>query len=120
MAGKKRVSSLREVNLEAGMPYADQAIRRLTLEIHQSRRMGCKVLKIIHGYGSSGKGGKIRTESRRYLSRLKGQGEIMDFLPGEKFSIFEESTRRAFARCDDLRRDDDLDRYNNGVTFIVL
>ena len=53
------------------MPYADQAIQRLTLEIRQSREMGCTVLKIIHGYGSSGKGGKIRTESRRYLTRLK-------------------------------------------------
>ena len=53
------------------MPYADQAIQRLTLEIRQSRKMGCTVLKIIHGYGSSGKDGKIRTESRRYLTRLK-------------------------------------------------
>ncbi len=120
MASKKHVSSLREVNLEAGMPYADQAIRRLTFEIQQSRRMGCAVLKIIHGYGSTEKGGKIRTESRRYLTRLKGQGEITDFLPGEKFSIFEDATRRAFVRCDELRRDADLDRYNNGVTFIVL
>ena len=96
------------------MPYTDQAIQRLTLEIRQSRKMGCTVLKIIHGYGSSGKGGKIRTESRRYLTRLKEHGEIVNFLPGE------DATRQAFARCDDLRRDADLDRYNNGVTFIVL
>lgn len=120
MAGKKAISSLREINLEAGMPHVDQAIRRLIFEIHHSRKMGCTVLKIIHGYGSSGKGGKIRTESRRYLTRLKGQGEITDLLPGEKFSIFEDATRRAFIRCDALRRDADLDRYNNGVTFIVL
>ena len=77
------------------MPYADQAIQRLTLEIRQSRKMGCTVLKIIHGYGSSGKGGKIRTESRRYLTRLKERGEIVNFLPGEKFSIFEDATRQA-------------------------
>lgn len=102
------------------MPYADQAIQRLTLEIRQSRKMGCTVLKIIHGYGSSGKGGKICTESRRYLTRLKERREIVNFLPGEKFSIFEDATRQAFARCDDLRRDADLDRYNNGVTFIIL
>ena len=48
MAAKKRVSSLREVDLEAGMPYTDQAIQRLTLEIRQSRKMGCTVLKITH------------------------------------------------------------------------
>ena len=103
MKGPRYSSRLREVNLELGMPFADQAIKRLTFEIHHSRAMGCTVLKIIHGYGSSGKGGKIR-----------------DFVKGEQFSIFEEATRQAFARCEELRRDHDLDRYNNGVTFILL
>ncbi len=115
MKGPRYSSRLREVNLELGMPFADQAIKRLTFEIHH-RAMGCTVLKIIHGYGSSGKGGKIRTESRKYLTRLKRQGEIRDFVKGEQFSIFEEATRQAFARCEELRRDHDLDRYNNGVT----
>lgn len=111
---------LREVNLEHGMPFVDQAIKRLTFEIHHTRGQGFAVLKIIHGYGSSGTGGKIRRAARKYLARLKDGGEIQDFIPGEKFSIFEEPTRRAFAKCDALRRDRDLDRYNNGVTFIVL
>lgn len=113
-------SDLREVNLEQGMPLVDAAIRRLTFELHQSRRMGCTVLKIIHGYGSSGTGGRIRVEARQYLGRLKSKREIRDFIPGEEFSIFSESTRAAFRLCDDLRRDRDLERHNNGVTFIVL
>lgn len=116
----RALSKLREVNLEHGMPFVDQAMKRLTFEIHHSRGLGCSVLKIIHGYGSSGTGGKIRTASRKYLTQLKSRGEIQDFIPGEAFSIFEEATRRAFSRCDDLRRDRDLDRHNNGVTFIVL
>lgn len=119
MAGKSP-SKLREVNLELGKPFVEQAMKRLTVEIQHSRNMGCTVLKIIHGYGSSGTGGKIRTESRKYLTRMKKWGDIKGFIPGESFSIFEESTRQAFARCDDLRRDEDLDRYNNGVTFILL
>ena len=113
-------SDLREVNLEQGMPLVDAAIRRLTFELHQSRRMGCTVLKIIHGYGSSGTGGRSRVEARQYLGRLKNKREIRDFIPGEEFSIFSESTRAAFRLCDDLRRDRDLERHNNGVTFIVL
>ena len=119
MAGKSGLK-LREVNLELGKPTVDHAMKRLPLEVRQSRSMNCAVLKIIHGYGSSGTGGKIRTASRRYLSELKKKGEIRDFIPGESFSIFEEATRQAFARCDALRRDEDLDRYNNGVTFILL
>lgn len=111
---------LREVNLEAGMPLVDAAIRRLTFELHQSRQMGCTVLKIIHGYGSSGSGGRIRVEARHYLARLKARREIRDYIPGEEFSIFNEATRSAFALCGDLRRERDLERHNNGVTYIVL
>lgn len=118
MAG--RTGDLREVNLELGRPFVDQAIKRLTFELHQSRRMGFHAVKLIHGYGSSGTGGRIRTETRKYLTRLKTTGEILDFIPGERFSIFEEPTRRAFARCDALRRDRDLERYNNGVTIVLL
>ena len=108
--GGGKGSPLREVNLESGLPHVDQAIKRLTFEIRHSRKLGCTVLKIIHGYGSSGTGGRIRTESRKYLTRLNSQGAIRDFLPGEKFSIFEETTRQAFLRCQPLRQDRDLDR----------
>lgn len=113
-------SNFREINLEEGKPLVDAAIRRLTFELHQSRRMGVSVLKIIHGYGSSGTGGRIRVEARKYLSRLKNKNEIVSFIPGEEFSIFNEDTRTAFLCCNELRQDRDLDRHNNGVTFIIL
>ena len=111
---------LREVNLEHGMPYVDQAMKRLTFELQRSRSQGFAAVKIIHGYGSSGTGGKIRTAARKQLRGMKEKGEIGDFIPGEAFSIFEEATRRAFLRCGALRDDRDLDRYNNGVTFIIF
>ncbi len=111
---------LREVNLEEGKPFVDVAIKRLGVELAQSRRMGITVLKIIHGYGSSGTGGKIRTEARRYLARLLEKREIKNLITGEAFSIFEEATRAALQVCPPLRQDRDLDRHNNGVTFIIL
>ena len=67
-------STIRELNLELGRPTADEALRRLTAEIAACRHMKRPVLKIIHGYGSSGTGGKIRTASRKYLRDLKGRG----------------------------------------------
>lgn len=111
---------LREVNLELGRPVVDKALSRLKLELRSSRKMGVSVLKIIHGYGSSGTGGKIRLATRRYLSSLQSRGEIKGLIPGEQFSIFDETTRRAFLSCDALRQDHDLERHNNGVTFILL
>lgn len=113
-------SNFREINLEQGKPTADEAIRRLTFELHHSKAMQVKVLKIIHGYGSTGTGGRIRIEARRYLEGLKRRGQIRDYITGEQFTIFDEPTRNAFSSCDELRRDHDLERHNNGVTFIVL
>jgi len=113
-------SGLREINLEEGKPTASAAVRRLTFEIHHSRQLGATALKIIHGYGSTGAGGRIRVEARNYLLRLKGRREIADYIIGEQFSIFDEQTRAAFLRCGDLRKEHDLERHNNGVTYIIL
>ncbi|MGI6577269.1 MAG: Smr/MutS family protein [Eubacteriales bacterium] len=110
----------REVNLEAGRPYVDQAIRRLTYEINNSKTMGYTVIKIIHGYGSSGTGGKIRISVRRYLDQLMKQKKIKLYETGEEFSIFSERTRTILNSCPSLRKDRDLERHNNGVTFVLL
>lgn len=114
------MSTLREINLGLGMPYVVDAVKRLTFEVHRSKQMGCAVLKIIHGYGSSGKGGKIRVAARERLAFLQDKREIKGFVPGEQFSIFDEQTRKALALCPELRKDHDLERYNNGVSFILL
>ena len=85
---------MREVNLELGMPTVQTALSQLTMELRRTRSMGCTALKIIHGYGSSGKGGKIRVQARSRLAKMKGAGEIRDVIPGEEFSIFNSATWR--------------------------
>ena len=112
--------TLREVNLELGMPVVADALRRLTFEIHNSKKMNCTVLKIIHGYGSTGKGGKIRTASRERLDFFTSKNEIKGYVTGENFSIFDDTTRKALRLCPELRKDRDLERCNNGVSFIML
>lgn len=102
------------------MPYADQAIRRLTYELNAAKRLGTSGFKIIHGYGSSGTGGKLRRALRAYLQRQKGAGKVRMVIEGERLSIFDEETRRAFALCPELRGDSDLERHNNGITVIIL
>ena len=111
---------IKTINLEAGHPAAAAAIKRLTYELHNSRSLGYKAVKIIHGYGSSGPGGRIRIEARAYLARLANKNQVKAILTGEQFSIFDQPTRDAFALCGELRGDRDLDRHNNGVTFVVL
>ena len=114
------MNDLREVDLERGMPRAEQAIRQMLFELRRSPGLGCSGVKLIHGYGSSGAGGRIRVEARACLARMKERGELRDVIPGEEFTVFEPRTLAAFQRCPDLRKDPDLERHNNGITVVVL
>jgi hypothetical protein len=111
---------VKEVNIKSDMPTADDAIRRITYHLRTSKTLGEKALKIIHGYGSTGTGGKIRIEARRYLGEQKRKGFIRAYIPGEEFSIFNAATLDAFKSCPDLRRDPDLERHNNGITIVLF
>ena len=108
------------VDIKSGLPSTDDAIRKITYNIKNAAPFGVTAIKFIHGYGSTGKGGSIRTESRKYLDRQKARGQIKDYITGEVFSIFDEATRKAFLICDELRRDSDLERHNNGITIVIL
>ncbi len=114
------MSELREVNIKYDMPTAGDAIKRVTWNLRNGAALGCRAIKFIHGYGSTGKGGKIRIEVRRYLENELRCGRITGYIAGEDFSIFDEDTRRAFQDCPELRQDPDLERHNNGVTIVIL
>ena len=111
---------LREVNIKSDMPTVNDAIKRTTYNIRNAEAFGVAAIKIIHGYGSTGTGGAIRVEVRKYLERQKQQGYIKEYITGEQFSIFDEATRQAFLSCDELRRDSDIERHNNGITIVIL
>lgn len=102
------------------MPLVDDAIKRLTYELNSAKRLKYSGIKIIHGYGSSGTGGRIRVEVRKYLSRCVSRGMIKSFITGEALSIFDSATRDAFLAVPELRKDSDLERHNNGVTVVIL
>ncbi|RUM45061.1 MAG: hypothetical protein DSY80_03790 [Desulfocapsa sp.] len=110
----------RIVNLERGMPTAEQALDRLGHELEQARFAGYRVLTLIHGYGSSGRGGVIRQEVRARLHYLKHQGRINDLLPGEELSSHIGAGRNLLRRFPFLRQHRDLNRSNPGITLVVL
>jgi len=107
-------------DIKSDLPTAEQAVRRAAGVLATARVTGTKAVKIIHGYGSTGVGGRIRTEVRKYLNEQLRLGKVRAVLPGEDFTIFNEGTLRAFQLCPALRQDSDLNRYNNGVTIVVL
>ena len=110
----------REINLEIGMPTVDIAERRLLKEIETAKIYKTGVMKIIHGYGSTGKGGKIKTRTIKVLREQKEKGKIKSFIKGEKFSLFDEESRNALLICPSLAKDNDLGNCNPGMTLVVF
>ncbi|MGI6030326.1 MAG: hypothetical protein ACOX7F_02345 [Eubacteriales bacterium] len=108
------------VDIEEGWPSAAEALAVVEQEVRNGRQRRYVAVKLIHGYGSSGRGGRIRAAVRQYVQRQQAAGKIQGWIPGEDFSIFHSSTLQLLARCPQVRKDSDLERGNRGVTFIIL
>lgn len=111
---------MREINIESGHPDVLTAMNRLKNGLYASRASGVRAVKIIHGYGSTGKGGAIKMAALKELRMLKTQRMIIDFCAGEKFGPFSEDGRRLVARDPSLKADKDFARSNDGITIVVF
>ncbi len=114
------MNAIRTFNVEAGLPTLDEARRLVAAEIKQAKREGAKVLKVIHGYGSSGKGGALCVGLRKSFGLRKKEGVIKEAIAGEDFSIFNQTVLAMLEAVPGLRRDSDLNGANEGVTFVWL
>ena len=111
---------VRTVNLKSGMPTVDEARSRLIDEIDNASQRGDHVLKLIHGYGSSGVGGKLKDAIRSSLRRRRKEGKIRSFVAGENWSAFDKVTNEILEACPQLDKDSDLNRQNEGITIVLL
>lgn len=111
---------MRTVNLEAGHPSVDDARRRLLSELEAARQAGARVLKVIHGWGSSGEGGRLGPAIRKSLRLRVKEGHVRLVVPGERFSSDTLEGRELAQRHPSVRGDRDFNRANPGVTVIEL
>jgi hypothetical protein len=54
-----------------------------------------RIVRVIHGYGSGGKGGTLRTAVRNWAYRRRGKFALI--LPGEEYSPFLPAVREHLA-----------------------
>ncbi len=108
------------MNIEAGLPTLDEARRMVIEAIRQAKRERVRVLKVIHGYGSSGKGGALCIGLRKSFVLRKKEGVIRDYIAGEGFSIFDPTTLALLEAVPELRGEPDLDATNEGITVLWL
>ena len=77
-------------------------------------------MKLIHGYGSSGVGGVLRTGIQASLRRAREEGRITAFIPGEDWRISDEATWALLRRFSEWKQDHDLNRRNSGISVVVF
>jgi uncharacterized Zn finger protein (UPF0148 family) len=108
------------VNIEEGLPTVEQALARLKSELHAARQENIRILTLIHGYGSTGKGGVIRQECRKMLDYIKSLGDIHTVIHGEEFNRRNGPTRHILSRFPELSRHPHLNHNNKGITLVQM
>ena len=106
--------------LKEGMPSVEQARARLSTEIQSAQRSGVKVLKVVHGYGSTGVGGDLRIALQSTLRQMAAKREIRDCIYGENWRTSDERTWELLKQQPELKNDSDLGKANKGITIVVL
>ncbi len=102
------------------MPSVEEALQRLDREIALARQQKHSLLKIVHGYGSTGVGGDIRVAVQRRLHELSETGQIRSCIFGENWSKTDDATWRLLQAQSELKSDPDLGRRNQGITVVLL
>ena len=112
------MSKYKEINLEEGMPTVDEAMSylKMLLPLCKQNKIGC--LAVIHGYGSSGKGGAIRAKARQWLNAQVRNGAIKAVINGEDFDILNFKALELKGKYRELEKL--LKVCNHGMTVVEI
>lgn len=113
------MNNIEILNLENGMPSVSDAIKTLKNELIYYKNFNKKCVVIIHGYGSSGKGGVICKKARQYLYAQKSKNHLIKtVVNGGDFDIFNQEALMLKNKYPDLSKY--INQYNSGITIIEL
>jgi hypothetical protein len=115
-----RGCAIKTVNLKSDMPLVHEALQRLDRELAVAQQEKAKLLKLIHGYGSTGAGGDIRIAVQKRLLELAQNGQIRGCIFGESWSKSDDAAWKLLQSHPELKSDSDLGRRNRGITVVLL
>jgi len=108
------------INIKGGMPDSETAIQRLDRRIQEARSKGVCCVRVIHGWGSGGTGGKLKEVTRQHLVRLKARGTIGQFIAGENYGVNTEAGKRFLRKHPFMSNSVRTDVNNPGITLVEL
>jgi hypothetical protein len=109
------------LNLKFDSPSAEEALDRLTIGLRRASEVGIKVIILIHGYGASGEGGRIKWAVHDALENNYFSDRVDEYHYGEQTAFGSEAYHAL------LRRRPGLKPYlkhfkegNAGMTVLIL
>jgi Smr domain len=112
--------AVRTIDLEAGMPTVEEALRRLDAKLSLAIAQNVRVVRVIHGYGSSGRGGKIRDACRRVLASMVSKNQVTGMIRGEDHSAARVPSQELIRRVPGLKSSTRSDADNAGITLVEV
>ncbi len=110
---------MKEFDIKSTMPTVSQAVTELETILKLTRHSE-KVIKIIHGYGSSGHGGAIKHQVRLLLHEKQHRHDIKAYVPGEAFWQMMGFDETIFKYKPLLENDSDYKKGNDGITYVIF
>ena len=108
-------------DLELGAPLVEEAISKFERYLEAASNAGFKTMLVIHGYGSSGKGGEIRKTLRDNLEHNFYSDRVVDYFLGEDLKEGNESYAQLLKRRPSLQKQKTQFKNSNaGITFCLL
>ena len=110
-----------EINIKQDGPYLEEALERLTDLLRKSIYVVIKAIVLIHGYGSSGEGGRIKWAIHDALENNRYSDRVDEYHFGENVAYGTEAYHALLKRRPGLKRY--LKRFkeeNAGMTVLLL
>ena len=108
----------KEINFEEGLQTVDEAMSYLKMSVTLCKQNKIVCLAIIHGYGSSGKGGAIRAKARQWLNAQVRSGTIKAVINGEDFDVLNFKALELKGKYRELEKL--LKVCNHGMTVVEI
>ena len=109
------------INLEIGGPTCEEALDTLMHHIRAAAEVQIRVLIVIHGYGSSGRGGGIRRTVREALENNFFSDRVDEYYHGEDLVHRSELYQALIKRRPTLKQHlKQLKEGNAGMTLLIM
>lgn len=114
-------SDVIELNIKQGLPTVEEALDYLTDQLRKCSELGIKAIVLIHGYGSSGEGGRIKRAIHDALEHNRFADRVTEYFFGESVPFGSDAYHSLLKRRPSLKQY--LRRFkegNAGMTVLLL